>query len=119
MLSNGEDIIAELPIEHLVMYEGYGRIGKLLSLGTKCLCCHKVAKHFLMIREGRQQRFALYTDDYIELTIDHKVPKSKGGKNRISNYQVLCLFCNRTKGSADMSIEDLRNRVRSIARNIL
>ncbi len=33
------------------------------------------------------------------LEIDHKTPVSKGGKDLKSNYQVLCLRCNRGKGA--------------------
>lgn len=31
------------------------------------------------------------------LTLDHKIPISQGGKNEISNYQCLCFRCNGTK----------------------
>ena len=31
------------------------------------------------------------------LTIDHVVPVSKGGKNEYSNYQTLCWRCNNKK----------------------
>lgn len=34
------------------------------------------------------------------LTIDHIIPKAKGGKNTYSNYQVLCQPCNNKKGSS-------------------
>lgn len=33
------------------------------------------------------------------LTIDHIHPKSKGGKNRIENYQTMCLVCNMVKSN--------------------
>lgn len=33
------------------------------------------------------------------LTIDHIVPLSKGGKNRESNMQTMCQSCNHEKGS--------------------
>lgn len=119
MLSNGEDVVAEIPLEHIAMYEKYGRIGVILKLGGACECCGKSYKHFLIIKTGNTRRFALYTEDYIELTRDHIKPKHLGGKDKISNYQVLCLFCNQTKGSMVMSIEELREKVRSIVKNIV
>ena len=34
----------------------------------------------------------------VKLEIDHKFPKSKGGKDELENYQVLCRECNNGKG---------------------
>lgn len=39
---------------------------------------------------------------YENLEIDHVVPKSKGGQDTYSNYQLLCGNCNRTKGDRPM-----------------
>lgn len=39
------------------------------------------------------------------LTIDHVIPLSRGGKNHISNYQTLCGSCNLKKGD---KVRDLR-----------
>ena len=33
------------------------------------------------------------------LTIDHKIPKSRGGLNEEKNMQVCCYICNQLKGS--------------------
>jgi len=35
----------------------------------------------------------------ILFTKDHIIPKSKGGKNRLDNYQTMCVKCNLEKGN--------------------
>jgi len=39
----------------------------------------------------------LYTKDFELMTIDHIVPKSKGGLNTIENLQPMCHTCNTKK----------------------
>jgi len=40
----------------------------------------------------------------VMLTKDHIVPRSKGGKNLMSNYQTLCFDCNNRKSDNDSSL---------------
>ena len=42
-----------------------------------------------------------------EATLDHIYPKKWGGNNRASNMQILCMRCNRIKGSDIYSQEEL------------
>jgi hypothetical protein len=73
--------------------------------GTKCVCCGLEAKYFAKEKDFSSNRyhFNLYgineEGQEILFTKDHIVPKSKGGKNDISNYQTMCSTCNEVKGS--------------------
>lgn len=49
------------------------------------------------------------------LTIDHIVPKSKGGTDDPANLQLLCSSCNPTKGDRDM--EYLEERLRELSKD--
>ena len=43
-----------------------------------------------------------FTADIQHFEIDHIIPKSKGGADTYSNYQLLCANCNRIKGNKPM-----------------
>ncbi|HQI46873.1 MAG TPA: HNH endonuclease, partial [Bacteroidales bacterium] len=47
-------------------------------------------------------------DDNVILHIDHILPRSKGGKDEINNYQTLCETCNIGKSNKDNT--NLRNK---------
>lgn len=46
-------------------------------------------------RDGKRCRWCGTTHD---LTLDHKIPKARGGSNAIKNLQLLCALCNSMKG---------------------
>ena len=74
--------------------------------GVKCAHCGIVGEFFALERCVKWERphFNLYAIDAdgneVLMTKDHIIPKSKGGKNRQSNYQVLCCRCNTKKGDS-------------------
>lgn len=55
------------------------------------MAMHSVQKRKLL---KNKCKYCKSTD---ELTIDHKIPLSKGGSNAPGNIQTLCRLCNQTK----------------------
>ena len=45
--------------------------------------------------------YGVKNGEEVLFTKDHIIPKSKGGKNHISNYQTMCEPCNSEKGNND------------------
>lgn len=83
--------------------------------GCHCQSCQKVPTYFAM---GKDNAGYWHLDLYSEVegehymyTIDHIHPKSKGGKNHIDNYQLLCKVCNEDK--SDIVPGDIRKSNKS------
>ncbi len=45
--------------------------------------------------------YGLIDEEEVLITIDHIVPKSKGGVNKIINFQTMCKLCNEQKADSD------------------
>lgn len=73
--------------------------------GTKCVCCGKEGAYFQLDADRNgdnaefRRHFNLYADDGTLMTKDHIIPKSKGGRNNVSNMQTMCYPCNKVKGA--------------------
>jgi 5-methylcytosine-specific restriction endonuclease McrA len=73
--------------------------------GTTCVRCGIKGTHFALERgkgaNPNRFHFNLYgRNKYgheVMITKDHIKPRSKGGKNRLSNYQPMCYKCNQRK----------------------
>jgi len=73
--------------------------------GIKCVTCGIEGK-FLALEKGIKDKtyhvnmYALDQEgDEVLMTKDHIHPKSKGGKDHISNMQTMCKVCNEEKGN--------------------
>ena len=72
--------------------------------GIKCVKCGLEGKYFVKEKSKNNEpyHFNLYAINEqgheILMTKDHIIPKAQGGKNRLSNYQTMCVKCNNKKG---------------------
>lgn len=99
--------IDEHPGELRMNYKGYNfslrRIIAHKAIGTVCVGCGLEGKFYAL---EKWKGGSLHLDMYTTLpsgkeklmTIDHIIPRSKGGPDEIENYQMMCCTCNRLKG---------------------
>lgn len=82
------------------------RLWTFYESGIECKSCGLEADFFAVEKnhEGEARPhlnlYAKTSDGEVLFTKDHIVPKSKGGENKISNYQTLCKSCNELKGDS-------------------
>lgn len=78
---------------------------KVFRLNKTCVCCGIEGTIIAMEKDEKDisYHFNMYGIDSkgkeILFTKDHIIPKSKGGKNNISNYQTMCVVCNGKKSN--------------------
>ena len=90
---------------------------QIFAKSTVCACCGLVGSkmildisHYDFNRNARPHfnLYAVWDNCFVLMTKDHIVPRSKGGKNDISNYQTMCCLCNSAKSDHDVTVEELR-----------
>ena len=89
------------------IYMGSSRYQNFAKHGVECVVCGLKGEFFAKERCKNQDyyHFNLYAYDKngkeVMMTKDHIIPKSKGGKNELDNYQPMCKKCNSHKGNKD------------------
>jgi len=92
-------ILEVKPITALEEFKDHKRLKVFFHKGCKCVKCGIEATQ-IALGEGRgQQHWDLYTDNFYPLTVDHIIPKSRGGGEELENKQPMCYRCNQDKGS--------------------
>jgi len=94
-------IVETKPLSALEEFKNHHRLQTFYHKGCKCVNCGIEATQ-IALGEGRgSYHWDVYTDDFYPLTVDHIVPRSKGGSDTLDNYQPMCYKCNQRKGSND------------------
>lgn len=120
---NGVDIKIKLDSQRYAVFKN----------NLNCVCCG-IKGEFLAIERAIAENTEFYhlnlygfdkEGNEVMLTKDHILPKAKGGKNEISNYQTMCSVCNGEKRAntdeeyavnllklINNNIEDFNNRMK-------
>lgn len=91
------------PIENLVKYKNHRRLKVFYHKGTKCVnydvCGREGSIITHSVDNGGSKHIDVCTSDFYPMTIDHIIPKSKGGSNKLDNLDPMCSGCNGKKGN--------------------
>ncbi len=82
--------------------------------GDLCIGCKLKAEYFALGKDKiNRWHLDLYGGDILDdehmFTIDHIHPRSKGGANKLENYQLLCKICNEDKGDGINGEKSIKN----------
>ena len=92
--------------KHITIHLGSARI-KLMGRTQECAACKIKGDHFWIESNTRGWHLNFYAINYhgdpVMLTLDHIIPRSKGGTKASNNIQLLCKKCNGIKQDEKMS----------------
>lgn len=100
---------------------------RLFNKNLTCVTCGLTGAYFALERSGNVEKYHLnlyaVNEDGNEvlMTKDHIIPRSKGGRNILKNYQTMCTKCNSKKSDTlpgqepkkeNLSVEERRREKR-------
>jgi 5-methylcytosine-specific restriction endonuclease McrA len=75
------------------------RVKEIMSYKTSMGSKDRRRRKFTLWEKQRGKCFYCKVDISLsDATLDHKLARSKGGENKLSNLVVACRFCNHEKG---------------------
>ena len=100
-------ILETFDLSKLEEYKDHRRLRVFYNKGCKCVECGIEGTIVALGKDrGGSLHLDVYTNDYYPLTIDHILPKSKGGSDELDNLQPMCCLCNWSKGNGDKSVRN-------------
>lgn len=100
----GYEVVEVYPLSDLEKYKDHRRLKTFHQKGVACINpdCDRVGTQLILGKDKiGNLHVDVYTDDLHPITVDHIIPKSKGGKYHIDNFQPMCSECNMVKGNGD------------------
>jgi len=92
------------------LFKNFPRLEVFQRDGCRCICCGLVGTKAIL---GGQAIgiYAIKNGKYIPITLDHIIPRSRGGPTSSENLQTMCKICNLIKGDRIMTVEKLRKKI--------
>lgn len=93
-------VLSDHPLSIIEKMKTHRRFQVYYHKGVKCVSCDKTGVRVIQTAKlPHSIHFDLYTQDLELMTVDHILPKSKGGKMTLENLQPMCQTCNTVKGN--------------------
>jgi len=79
------------------------RLKTFKEKGLVCVSCKRKGTHFRLQSSSETEQLphlGLWSDDGVQFSKDHIIPKKYGGYDCLKNMQTMCVNCNSKKGSS-------------------
>ncbi len=105
----GYKFVQEIPLTRLKEFKEHRRLRVFYHKGCICVNCNIVGTKLIQGSGRGGLHWDIYADCGMALTVDHKIPKSKGGSDDLSNLQPMCAKCNTEKGNGETNYSKINS----------